>query len=77
VGVGYRLSRVAGTAWCVIFTSLYMLRMCIRDLDLSTSAIESALCPLVEHVSCDLCRHGFEDRIRALTGQWSIVKVSL
>jgi len=42
--------------------------------DLSTSSMESALRPLEEHLSCDLCRTALKDRIKNLVVQWSVVK---
>ena len=43
--------------------------------DLSTSAMESALCPLADHLSCDVCKKSLTDRVRQLIVQWSVVKV--
>ncbi|KAH9946935.1 hypothetical protein B0H21DRAFT_372178 [Amylocystis lapponica] len=42
--------------------------------DLSTSSMENALCPLGEHLSCDVCRNSLSDRIKPLINQWSIVR---
>ncbi|KAF5370046.1 hypothetical protein D9758_001104 [Tetrapyrgos nigripes] len=42
--------------------------------DLSTSFLESALSPLVENLSCDLCKQALNDRIKNLIVQWSVVK---
>jgi len=42
--------------------------------DLSTGFLESALSPLAEHLSCDLCKQGLNDRIQNLIVQWSVVK---
>jgi hypothetical protein len=42
--------------------------------DLSTGFLESALAPLAEHLSCDLCKQGLNDRIKNLIVQWSVVK---
>lgn len=39
--------------------------------------MESALSPLGEHLSCDLCRDALRDRIRNLVIQWSVVKVRI
>ena len=44
--------------------------------DLSTSAMESALCPLADHLSCDVCKQSLADRVKQLIVQWSVVKVS-
>ncbi|KAI0711068.1 hypothetical protein C8T65DRAFT_695507 [Cerioporus squamosus] len=44
--------------------------------DLSTSAMESALCPLADHLSCDVCKRSLADRVKQLIVQWSVVKVS-
>lgn len=38
--------------------------------------MESALTPLGQHLTCDLCRHALNDRVKNLVVQWSIVKVS-
>lgn len=37
--------------------------------------MESALRPLSEHITCDLCQQALKDRIKNLIVQWSIVKV--
>jgi hypothetical protein len=37
--------------------------------------MESALRPLSEHLTCDLCQQALKDRIKNLIVQWSIVKV--
>ncbi|KAF7355263.1 hypothetical protein MSAN_01442500 [Mycena sanguinolenta] len=42
--------------------------------DMSINSLESALKPLAEHLSCDLCRNALNDRIRTLVIQWSVVK---
>lgn len=42
--------------------------------DLSTSFLESALRPLTEHLSCDLCKRSLNERIKNLLIQWSVVK---
>ncbi|KAI5118984.1 hypothetical protein M0805_001123 [Coniferiporia weirii] len=43
--------------------------------DMSASTIESALCPLTDHLSCELCKTVLKDRIRDVVVQWSVVKV--
>ncbi|KAF9058135.1 hypothetical protein BJ165DRAFT_1334371 [Panaeolus papilionaceus] len=43
--------------------------------DLSTSAMESALRPLAEHLACSECQEALRDRIKNLVVQWSVVKV--
>ncbi|EGO01963.1 hypothetical protein SERLA73DRAFT_120615 [Serpula lacrymans var. lacrymans S7.3] len=43
--------------------------------DLSTSTMESALSPLGEHLTCDLCRNALQERVKNLVIQWSVVKV--
>ncbi|KAJ3922789.1 hypothetical protein F5877DRAFT_74938 [Lentinula edodes] len=43
--------------------------------DVSTGFLEAALTPLVEHLSCDLCKQGLKDRIKNLIVQWSVVKL--
>ncbi|KAI0650261.1 hypothetical protein C8Q79DRAFT_375277 [Trametes meyenii] len=45
--------------------------------DLSTSVMESALCPLAEHLSCDVCKKSLVDRAKQLIVQWSVVKRSI
>ncbi|KAG0709570.1 hypothetical protein DFH29DRAFT_992984 [Suillus ampliporus] len=42
--------------------------------DLSTNAIESALAPLGDQLSCELCRKTLRDRLKTLIVQWSSVK---
>ncbi|KZT13076.1 uncharacterized protein LAESUDRAFT_28651 [Laetiporus sulphureus 93-53] len=42
--------------------------------DLSTGTMESALCPLGEHLSCDICQKALRERIQQLILQWSVVK---
>ncbi|KAJ7937106.1 hypothetical protein B0H13DRAFT_1944245 [Mycena leptocephala] len=42
--------------------------------DMSTNSLESALRPLAEHLSCDLCKNALNDRVKNLIVQWSIVK---
>jgi len=42
--------------------------------DLSTHAIEAALRPLGDYLSCDSCKQLLRDRINNLIAQWSIVK---
>ncbi|KZV64448.1 hypothetical protein PENSPDRAFT_669063 [Peniophora sp. CONT] len=41
---------------------------------LSPGAIDSALRPLGEHLTCDECRHLLNERIRDVLVQWSLVK---
>ncbi|KAF9263464.1 hypothetical protein L218DRAFT_864956 [Marasmius fiardii PR-910] len=43
--------------------------------DLSPSFLESALRPLVDHLSCDLCKEALNDRIKNVLVQWSVIKV--
>ncbi|KAI0824746.1 hypothetical protein BC628DRAFT_1518339 [Trametes gibbosa] len=43
--------------------------------DLSTSAMESALCPLADHLSCPICKRSLSERVKQLIVQWSVVKV--
>ncbi|KAI0723118.1 hypothetical protein C8Q76DRAFT_794091 [Earliella scabrosa] len=45
--------------------------------DLSTSAMESALCPLADHLSCEVCKKSLADRVKQLIVQWSVVKRSI
>lgn len=42
--------------------------------DLSTSSLESALAPLGEQLSCDQCKLVWQERIKTLIVQWSVVK---
>ncbi|KAF7313753.1 hypothetical protein HMN09_00532400 [Mycena chlorophos] len=42
--------------------------------DMSTPTLESALRPLGEHLTCDLCKTALNDRIKATILQWSVVK---
>ncbi|KAL0070818.1 putative RNA helicase [Marasmius tenuissimus] len=42
--------------------------------DLSTSFLESALRPLADHLSCDLCKQSLNDRIKNVLVQWSVIK---
>jgi len=44
-------------------------------LDLSTTSMESALRPLVEHLTCQECQEALGNRIQNLVAQWSVVKV--
>ncbi len=46
-------------------------------IDLSTHAIETALRPLGDYLSCDPCKQILRERVNNLVAQWSIVKVSL
>jgi hypothetical protein len=43
--------------------------------DLSVRAIRSALMPLGDHLSCELCRAGLNERIESLVKCWSMIKV--
>ncbi|PSR75020.1 hypothetical protein PHLCEN_2v9350 [Hermanssonia centrifuga] len=45
--------------------------------DLSTSAMESALCSLNDHLSCDLCKASLRERVKQLIIQWAVVKVRI
>ncbi|KAG7097019.1 hypothetical protein E1B28_004412 [Marasmius oreades] len=42
--------------------------------DLSPSFLESALRPLAEHLSCDLCKRSLNERIKNVLVQWSVIK---
>ncbi|EIW80439.1 hypothetical protein CONPUDRAFT_105451 [Coniophora puteana RWD-64-598 SS2] len=42
--------------------------------DLSTSSIQSALGPLEEQLSCNMCRRTLRDRLNHIIVQWSIIK---
>lgn len=39
--------------------------------------MESALGPLGDHLSCELCQTTLRDRIKQLIIQWSVVKVRI
>lgn len=58
----------------VFFYALHLFRR-LADADLSTSAMESALLPLADHLSCDVCKRSLGDRVKQLIIQWSVVKV--
>jgi hypothetical protein len=45
------------------------------QLDLSTSAMESTLSPLGDHLLCELCRTSLSERIQVLTARWASIKV--
>ncbi|KAI9001393.1 hypothetical protein BD414DRAFT_32517 [Trametes punicea] len=45
--------------------------------DLSTSAMESALLPLADHLSCRVCKRSLAERVKQLIVQWSVVKRSI
>ena len=49
---------------------------CYCSLDLSTSAINSALGTLQDHLSCQLCRNSLKQRVKQIVVEWSNVKVS-
>ncbi|KIP07701.1 hypothetical protein PHLGIDRAFT_127472 [Phlebiopsis gigantea 11061_1 CR5-6] len=42
--------------------------------DLSPTAIELALRPLGDHLSCEICQTSLHERVKQLTVQWSLVK---
>ncbi|KAH8106005.1 hypothetical protein BXZ70DRAFT_1004294 [Cristinia sonorae] len=42
--------------------------------DLSTSSIESALRPLGNHLTCEICQSNLTKRIKQLISQWAVVK---
>ncbi|KAJ6577870.1 hypothetical protein B0H19DRAFT_1121622 [Mycena capillaripes] len=52
--------------------------ICCSDMsdiiDISAGALESALRPLGEHLSCDLCKDALNDRVKTLIVQWSMIK---
>ena len=37
--------------------------------------MESALCPLADHLCCDICKKSLAERVKQLIVQWSVVKV--
>ena len=47
----------------------------LAGIDLSTTAIELALRPLGDHLSCETCRTTLYERVKQLMVQWSLVKV--
>jgi hypothetical protein len=49
-------------------------RTCV--LDLSTHTMRSVLNPLTEHLSCQLCHEGLQNRIKDVIVQWTNVRVS-
>ena len=49
---------------------------CYRLSDLSTSAINSALGTLQDHLSCQLCQNSLKQRVKQIVVEWSNVKVS-
>ena len=48
---------------------------CYRLSDLSTSAINSALGTLQDHLSCQLCQNSLKHRVKQIVVEWSNVKV--
>ncbi|OBZ68199.1 hypothetical protein A0H81_11807 [Grifola frondosa] len=42
--------------------------------NLSTSAMQAALSPLEQQLSCDLCKHALFERIEELVREWSAIK---
>ncbi|KAF9055123.1 hypothetical protein BDZ89DRAFT_7114 [Hymenopellis radicata] len=42
--------------------------------DLSVATVESALSPLADHISCQLCQASLNERVKNLVVQWSVVK---
>jgi hypothetical protein len=42
---------------------------------MSINSLTSALRPLAEHLSCELCQNALADRVKDLIVQWSLVKV--
>lgn len=47
----------------------------VSQVDLSPSAIQNALSPLANRLSCDLCQGSLADRIKQLLAQWALVQV--
>jgi len=45
--------------------------------DLSTSSIESALGPLRDRLTCELCQRTLKERIEQLIMQWAVVKTTI
>ncbi|KAL0949775.1 hypothetical protein HGRIS_009814 [Hohenbuehelia grisea] len=42
--------------------------------DLPASSMEAALRPLGDHLTCDLCRHALDERVKNLIVQWTIIR---
>ncbi|KAJ4481472.1 hypothetical protein C8J55DRAFT_549071 [Lentinula edodes] len=42
--------------------------------DISKTFLESALTPLADHLTCELCKKNLNERIKDLVVQWSVVK---
>ncbi|KAI0730988.1 hypothetical protein C8Q76DRAFT_669740 [Earliella scabrosa] len=42
--------------------------------DTTASAIEGALCPLADYLTCELCKKSLVDRVKQVIVQWSMVK---
>jgi len=49
---------------------------CYRLSDLSTSAINSALGTLQDHLTCQLCQNSLKQRVKQIVVEWSNVKAS-
>lgn len=50
-------------------------RVLTGDVDLSTTAIELALKPLGDHLTCPICKASLQERTKHLMVQWALVKV--
>ena len=46
-------------------------------IDTTASAIEGALCPLADYLTCELCKKSLVDRVKQVIVQWSMVKVRI
>ena len=42
---------------------------------MTTSAMQGALCPLADHLSCVKCKQALAERIHLVVVQWALVKV--
>ena len=44
---------------------------------MTTSAMQGALCPLADYLSCVKCKQALAERINQVVVQWALVKVCL
>ncbi|TFY74958.1 hypothetical protein EWM64_g9055 [Hericium alpestre] len=45
--------------------------------DLNTTVIESALCPLADHLTCEQCKRSLKNRVMELVMQWALIKKTI
>ncbi|KAJ7340717.1 hypothetical protein DFH08DRAFT_704267 [Mycena albidolilacea] len=67
----FQSQKVLGRAWGL--AAAYLVWE-VRP-DMSINSLTSALRPLAEHLSCELCQNALADRVKDLIVQWSLVKV--